>query len=53
MVQVMIGLVFAAVILNLWGFLAKTVKTQKYLFIIVEVLLVIVLILGTVFANKG
>jgi len=53
MVQLVVGLVFVAGVLNLWGFLAKTLKLRKQLFIVVEVILVAAIIVATVFANKG
>jgi len=52
MIQLTVGLVFAALVLNGFSFMSKTDKNAKKLFVVVEILLGLAIMFATIYANK-
>jgi hypothetical protein len=52
MLQTVVGLAFASLVLNAMGYFNKNDKAKKKIFVTVEIMLVAVLVIATIYANK-
>jgi len=52
MLQTVVGLAFASLVLNAMGYFNKKDSAKKKIFAAVEIMLLAVVVIGTIYANK-